>query len=64
MAVLKNRSTERNREFWEYVERLAHEVRTNPHAFTGVQEDSTKSCKAAHEHDNGAPNQERNENHV
>lgn len=43
MAVVKNRNTTRNREFWDYVERVADRVRSAPETFTGARPNQEQS---------------------
>lgn len=62
MAVVKNKSTDRNREFWDYVERLAAKVRTNPQVFTGVQTDHGDTYDVPHKRNEGTVHQENNGN--
>lgn len=45
MAVVKNKNTDRSREFWDYVERVANRVRENPERFTGTRTDQEPTSR-------------------
>ena len=54
MAVVKNKSTEQNRQFWEHVENLANRVRTEAQ-FSGAFRTVTSTANPESDNDRSLP---------
>jgi hypothetical protein len=55
MAVVKNKSTEQNRQFWDHVERLANRVRTEAQFSGAFRTDRVASSVNPERRDNVSP---------